>query len=185
MLEIKEIETERLSLRFVKNDDSDSLFEIFGDKETCLNDGGYLPFLEKNENFYNMISEMILNKKHYAITLKSSGKVIGLIHFEPIENNQFGYELGFSMNKNFRQKGYMKEALISTITKYFEQTKIEYFKASHIKGNSSSEKTLKSAGFVFKKVHSKALKHAEIGDVDLIEYEKSRNGNNEGCPHCS
>ena len=41
-------QTERLLLRSPSKEDKDDFFDIVSDRQTCLDDGGYEPYLKKD-----------------------------------------------------------------------------------------------------------------------------------------
>ncbi|MBQ0167778.1 MAG: GNAT family N-acetyltransferase [Treponema sp.] len=170
MLEINQIETERLILRYVTEEDGDALFGIFSDRETCLNDGGYLPLQAKDDSYIKLHTSIVQAQEHYALELKETHQVIGLIHFQKQDRAVPCYELGFVLNKDFRKRGYMTEALTATINAYFSQTDIALFIASHIPENADSEHLIKRLGFTFEGRIHKGLHHAELGALDLISH---------------
>lgn len=98
------IETERMIARDFNQNDINDLHEILGDDETMAQcEPAYS--LEKTCKFLN---EFCIEKKGaLAAVQKESGKVIGYILFNSVEEGL--YEIGWIFNKNYWRKGYAYE----------------------------------------------------------------------------
>lgn len=168
-----EIETERLLLRKLLPKDKNDLFEILSDEQTCLDDGGFHAFQAQDEAFYALFAQM-QGQRRYAIELKDTHKLIGLIHLQDEERAIPAYELGFVLNPKFRRKGYAFEAISGLIAAWFEQTDVQMFTASHFPHNEASKKLIQKLGFTYEGTERKAMKHAAYGPIDLVCYYKEK-----------
>lgn len=109
------LETERMILRDFTVDDLDDLFDIFGDAEV-------MRYTEppydraKTERFLN---DFCINRKPkgaFAAVLKESGKVIGYVLFNAVDEPEI-YEIGWIFNKSYWRKGYASE-ICSELLRY-------------------------------------------------------------------
>ena len=170
---MNEIKTSRLLLRGLQLKDAADIFEIVSDEETCLDDGGFHAYSQKNEEF-NCLMENFLKQRRFGIILKSENKLIGLINLQDEERAVLTYELGFVLNKKYRKQGYAYEALNALIADYFEKGEVQMFTACHFPYNKASEKLILKLGFVYEGIERKAMKHARDGIVDLKCYYKEK-----------
>ena len=107
------LETERLYLREISNDDSQLLHEIFSDAETMR----YYPkTLDKDETIA-WIEKVVKNYEKYgagmwACHLKSTDEFVGHIglHFHDNVDGQFEVEVGYLLLRQHWHKGYATEA---------------------------------------------------------------------------
>lgn len=164
-----EIETNRLLLRNLKQEDTDDLFEILSDEQTCLDDGGFHAFEQKDEAFLDLFSIM-LEQRRYVIVLKETHKMIGTIHLQTDDRAVDTFELGFVLNRRYRRKGYATEALSALIQTYFDKDLVEMFTITHFKNNEKCKQLVKKLGFVYEGISRKAINHVLFGPSDLVCY---------------
>src|SRR3970282_1102303 len=107
------LETERLYLRRVTKEDVNEIFKLRSDKETMK----YIPRpLVKTEEdamaHIAMIDEKIENNEgiNWAITLKNTPKLIGLIGHYRIKPEHFRAEIGYMLLPEYHGKGIIAEA---------------------------------------------------------------------------
>ncbi len=167
------IDTPRLKLRRFSMGDSNDIFEILSDRQTTLDDGGFLPFDSKSPAFYALMQQFTTHER-FSIVEKLSGKVIGMINLMPDDRAVRSLEIGFVINKDYRRRGYMYEAVSALLARYFETQGIEMFTVSHFTHNHASEGLIKKLGFTFEGISRKAMKHAELGVVDIMCYYLER-----------
>ena len=102
------IATERLTLRLLKDEDADDIFEIRGDGDTAGDAG--VPVMESIEEARNYIG----NNYEDSVAIVLGDEVIGLIESYSFWDPDLPFDstfLGYYMKKNHRGKGYMTEAL--------------------------------------------------------------------------
>ena len=108
MITHSRMESERILLRPFSLEDAEDLYEFTSDEETTR--FIYEPYKDLNRakrvlaNYY--LKEPI---GKYAIVLKESNKMIGVIEFRVHEETKSG-ELGYTLSRHFWGKGYMTEA---------------------------------------------------------------------------
>lgn len=167
---MKTIETSRLILRGFCESDKNDLFELLGDEQTCLDDGGYHAYSTIDDpGFSGDVQFLSKSNEHYVISLRERGKAIGFVHIMKANRGVKTAELGYVLNKSFRRNGYMKEALRAVIddlftgdTKMIVCTCYDY--------NTASAKTLESLGFTFEgRIHN-STNHPQKGLIDSLSY---------------
>lgn len=119
-----QLETERLILRELSNEDFDAWFEILSDEETMK----HYPKAFDSEKVHNWIQWNIENYNTFgfglwAVVLKETGQMIGDcgITMQRI-NGKIKPEIGYHINKNYQRKGYASEAAAKCKDFIFEKT---------------------------------------------------------------
>lgn len=112
-------ETERLIIRKLEESDSESLFEIYSDKE-AMKYRANKPFetLSEAEEMINQTStdyELGI-KFRFAIVKKETNELIGTILYFKEEINSEICTIGYSFGKNYWKQGYAFETLTSFVT---------------------------------------------------------------------
>lgn len=167
---MKTIETARLILRNFNESDLDDLFELLGDEQTCLDDGAYHAYPSKDDpGFLSDFLFLTKSGEHYAVTMRETDKTIGLVHIMSSDRGPDCAELGFVMNKNFRRRGYMKEAVQAVIGELFAGS-IQIIVCTCYEYNTASAKTLESLGFGFEGRIENSDDHPQRGLIDSFSY---------------
>ena len=143
------IETERLILRKFNDDDVSQVHVLFCDHETMRLVGMYPPF-KKFEETMERISRWSEDDRHLAITLKETGELLGYIAVNPDseEKREDTRELGFALISGYRNKGYMKEAVLAVLDE-LKKDNVVYVWACCFRENHASERLIRSMGFEF------------------------------------
>ena len=145
------IETPRLILREMCDDDFEKLYEIFSDAETMkyyphpFDEAKVRQWIEWNQQYYESYNMGLL-----VVTLKESSEVIGDcgVTMQNINGHSLP-EIGYHINKNFWYRGYAKEAAIACRDWAFENKNFD-FVCSYMKySNVASIATAKSIGMTF------------------------------------
>jgi ribosomal-protein-alanine N-acetyltransferase len=145
------LETERLLMRQFWVEDAADLFVMRSDPEVMR----YIPrplavtvhdaaaviqvvndFIEKDE------------KINWAITAKSTGKVIGMIGYVNMKPAHFRGEVGYSLSRDWHRKGIMREALARVLRYGFEHIDFHSVEAIIDAENIASGNLLLATGFV-------------------------------------
>ncbi len=112
----KAIRTERLLLRSFRASDYDDLFEFLSQLEDDEFEG-YPGIIRENGREH--LKYRLGSEEFYAMELTETGKVIGNIS---CRNRDFAArEVGFIVNRRYRQKGYAAEALSAVIAQAFRE----------------------------------------------------------------
>ena len=164
-----EIETPRLLLRKFQEYDKADMFELLSDEQWCLDDGGYHAFTEMDAEF-EFLFQRFLQQQRYAIVLKETGKVIGIINMMEAERSVKAYELGFGIHRQYQRQGYGYEAVSNVIRTWFAQTDTEMFIAGHFPYNTASKKLIEKLGFTYEGCEHNAVDHAVLGPTDVLNY---------------
>ena len=147
------IETERLIMRDLLEQDSDGIFELDSDKEvhTYL---GNNP-IKSIDDAKQIIDNIKLQYKNngigrWAVVEKQSGNFIGWSGFKLItdtinDKTQY-YDLGYRFIKKYWGKGYATETALASLEFGFEKLKQENIYAMADTQNSASNKILKKIG---------------------------------------
>lgn len=148
------LESARLKTRHLLHADQNRLFEIYSDKE-AMKFRGSAP-MEKINDAYRMVLEQkietnLVYKHRFGIIEKSDKNLIGTLLIKSFKNNPNIFEIGFSFDKLYWNKGYASET-VKLLISYFEKTKkVAELIAYCAKENLASAKVLEKNGF--KKSH--------------------------------
>lgn len=145
------LEDKSLLLREVKEEDAEDILELYSEKDISLYDKSpYINDLEDALRFISEIKSSYYHKKRidWAIIIKNSNKLVGLIAIHSINSMIYTAEVGYLMNKKYRNQGIITEALNMLITFLFENIDIHSLKATVHVENIASIKVCKKVGFV-------------------------------------
>jgi len=166
------IETERLLLRRITNDDVNEVFKLRSNPETMK----YIPrpLVKNNEDALEHIA--IIEEKietnvgiNWGITLKGSPKLLGIIGYYRMKPEHHRAEIGYILLPEFHGKGIIPEAVNRLITYGFDDLKLHSIEAVIDPENYASEKVLQKCGFV-KEAHLKESEFYEGRFLDSVIY---------------
>ena len=150
------LETDRLILRAWEITDLDDFFE-YASVEGVGEKAGWEHHKSKDKSL-EILKMFIEEKKVFAIVLKENQKVIGSIGIEELSeeldkdlDNLLGRELGYVLNKDYWNKGIMKEAVSKVVEYCFNTLKLNFLMASYFNHNIASKKVLENLNFKFYK----------------------------------
>jgi [ribosomal protein S5]-alanine N-acetyltransferase len=156
MLEInfhpfQNLETERLLLRQLDNNDVDEILALRGNPEIMK----YIPrTLAKSKEdaleHITMINEKIENNTgiNWGITIKGNPKIIGIIGHYRIQPENHRAEIGYMSFPEYNGKGIITEAIKVVVEYGFEQMNLHSIEAVIDPQNIASERVLQKNGFV-------------------------------------
>jgi ribosomal-protein-alanine N-acetyltransferase len=166
------LETERLFLRRVNNSDVKEILQLRSDPETIK----YIPRpLLKNtedalEHIANIDAKIATQEGiNWAITLKGSQKLIGIIGHYRISPENYRSEIGYMLLPQFRGKQIIPEAIKKVVKYGFEEMKLHSIEAIIDPANLASEKVLQKNGFK-KEAHLKENEFYEGRFLDTVIY---------------
>ena len=150
------LETDRLILCTWEITDLDDFFE-YASVEGVGEKAGWEHHKSKDKSL-EILKMFIEEKKVFAIVLKENQKVIGSIGIEELSeeldkdlDNLLGRELGYVLNKDYWNKGIMKEAISKVVDYCFNTLKLNFLMASYFNHNIASKKVLENLNFKFYK----------------------------------
>lgn len=166
------LETERLYLRRITKEDVNEIFALRSNKETMK----YIPrpLAKTKEDALGhiaIIEEKIENNEaiNWAITLKNSPRLIGIIGHYRIKPEHFRAEIGYMLLPEHHGKGIITEAIQETVKYGFEIMKLHTIEAIIDPENYASERVLQKSGFV-KEAHLKENEFYEGRFWDTVIY---------------
>lgn len=173
------IETERLVLRRITNNDVNEVFELRSNPETMK----YIPRpLAKTaedalEHIATIEEKIVLNEGiNWGITLKNNSKLLGIIGFYRMQPENYRAEIGYMLLPEFHAKGIITEALKRLIPYGFNDLKLHSIEAVIDPGNLASENVLQKCGFI-KEAHLKECQFYEGKFIDKVIYSLLNNYN--------
>ncbi|MCL1677041.1 GNAT family N-acetyltransferase [Elizabethkingia meningoseptica] len=144
------IETERLILRQLTQDDAADMFEYFSkDEVTIYYDLYTFKKIEEAEDLIRQFNNNFENKKgiRWAIQLKEGGKMIGTCGYHNWFPEHFKAEVGYELNPGYWRKHYMQEALEAILPYAFSEMQLHRIDAFTDPANEASEKILLKLDF--------------------------------------
>lgn len=145
------LETERLLLRRLDENDADEVLALRGNAEIMK----YIPrpLAKSKEDALEhiaMIEDKIVNNTgiNWGITIKGNPKIIGIIGHYRIKPENHRAEIGYMSFPETNGKGYMSEAIKAVLAYGFEQMELHSIEAIIDPANIASERVLQKNGFV-------------------------------------
>lgn len=147
-----ELRTERLLLRKLAMDDTDSIFFLRSD-ETVLKFIGREPAtsIEEAAAFIKRINDAVDASESvlWGITqIDKPETIIGTICYWRLQPENFRAEIGYLLHPDFWKKGIMKEAIQKVLEYGFKSMKLHSIEARISPGNIASAAVLEATGFV-------------------------------------
>ena len=145
------LETERLLLRRIDENDVEEVFALRGNPETMK----YIPrpIVKTKEDalaHIAMIEDKILNNIgiNWGITIKGNSKIIGIIGHYRISAENHRAEMGYMSLPETFGNGFISEAIKAVVAYGFEQMNLHSIEAIIDPENIASERVLQKNGFV-------------------------------------
>ena len=146
----KNLETKRLLLRRVSNDDVNEILELRGNPETMK----YIPrplATTKDEALAHikMINDKIEANEgiNWAITIKGNSKLIGVIGHYRIQPENHRCEIGYMILPQYNGQGIVTEAVKVVLEYGFDDLKMHSIEGIIDPNNIASERVLLKNGF--------------------------------------
>ncbi|HLF51788.1 GNAT family protein [Flavobacterium sp.] len=166
------LETERLLLRRVDNNDVNEIFTLRSNVETMK----YIPrplvkSIEDALEHIAMIDSKIEANEgiNWAITLKGNPKLIGIIGHYRIKPEHFRAEIGYMLLPEFQGKGIISEAIKKAVDYGFNVMGLHSIEAIIDPENTASAIVLEKNNFV-KEAHLKENEFYEGRFLDTVIY---------------
>lgn len=109
----------------------------------------------------------------FAIRLKETGSLIGIILYFPYEKDPDACEIGYGIGSSYWNKGYVTEAVQCFIHFLFKEKKVNKVYASFFVGNDASKRVMEKCGMVYDHFNEKELEYLDIWR-DLIYYSTTK-----------
>ncbi|GFN30810.1 N-acetyltransferase [Paenibacillus curdlanolyticus] len=151
LTDIPQLETQRLCLRRMTQEDAPALFAIFSDAQVTK-DMGITPFdrVAQAEEVIRFMNELFLRglAVRWAIVRKADDVVLGTCGFNGWELQRGARgEIGYDLGRPYWRAGYMTEALTAMISFGFERLGLHRIEAYTNLGAEPSMKLLEKLGF--------------------------------------
>ncbi|EJE4557645.1 GNAT family N-acetyltransferase [Vibrio parahaemolyticus] len=139
----------RVILRSIKTDDSDDLFEIYGDIQTM--EFASDPVFTSKDMIVQMLESVVRLEKsgeslEWAVIEQTTNKVIGTCGLHSFSDSGDSCEVGCLLNSSYWRQGYMSEAL-SLLFSHAKSLGIEKLYADIDEGNFRSQALFNKLGF--------------------------------------
>ncbi len=136
-------------LRSIQTNDSDDLFEIYGDIQTM--EFASDPVFTSKDMIVQMLESVVRLEKsgeslEWAIMVQATNKVIGTCGLHSFSDNGDSCEVGCLLNSSYWRQGYMSEAL-SLLFYHAKSLGIERLYADIDEGNFRSQALFNKLGF--------------------------------------
>ncbi len=143
------VESKRLILRKITETDKMDLFDLLINSR--IQRRMVWNHLNNMEDITQYIKEILSSYENnepscFAIELKESGKLVGIIEFINFKEEFMCLEVHYMLLPKHHNKGLMTEALIKIISFIFKETSINRMEAFCLKSNHASGKVLEKAG---------------------------------------
>lgn len=165
----KTIETERLILRPVTENDAEAIFEYSKSRDVGAN-AGWKPHADIEET-REVMKAIFLDKENvFGIELKETGMLIGSIGLirDSKRENEKARMLGYAIGTTLWGKGYTTEAAQALVRFGFEELVLEIISAYCYPFNEKSKRVIEKCGFHYEG----KLSRAEIRyDGAVIDHE--------------
>ena len=169
-----ELETERLFLRKLNNDDAAAVLKMRGNAET-------MKFIPRplHQNIDDALAHIkIINDKiddntgiNWAISYKNTTDFIGLLGLYKIHETNFRAEIGYMILPKYNNHGIVAEAVKAVVDYGFDVMNLHSIEGVIDPGNFASEKVLIKNGFV-KEAHLIENEFAEGKFWDTVIYSQ-------------
>ena len=168
------IETQRLLIRPFKFSDDKDLYEMCSDPLTAYN-AGWTPHANLKVT-RNVIVGYTYTDETMAIILKENRKLIGTISLYKtnIRKNINCRELGFCLNKIYRNLGYMTEAVEAILDYGFNELYLDLIMVCHHEKNNASKAIINKFPFLYEGTLRMYRKLCDDTIVDGVMYSMKK-----------
>ena len=166
--------TDRLVIRPFKFNDDEDLYEMCSDPLTAYN-AGWSPHRSLRDT-RNVLMGYVYGDETLAITLKDSNKVIGTISLykNHIRKQINCRELGFCLNKTYRNLGYMSEAVEAILQYGFSELQLDLIMICHHEKNYASKAVITKFPFQYEGTIRMYRKLCDGTIVDGVMYSMTK-----------
>lgn len=169
---LKVLETERLILKkwTLSDEDIDGLYDFAKNPNVGPN-AGWKPHASREES-REIIENVFLPYRVWAIREKATGKIVGNIGLEPDRRREdvHSVELGYSLAEECWGKGYMTEASKAVIDFAFRDLGVVVVGICTGPDNKRSQRVIEKCGFVYEGRQRKGYHIFDGTDRDNLVY---------------
>ena len=158
------LETERLVIDRLKEEDREDYFQNISHDRKVL-ETFICRYAESLETFD--FSQYLSNDGIYAVRLKDSGRLIGIITYFDEENGSC--EIGYGIGSRHWNKGYATEAVKRFLDYCFAEKGLTSIRASYFTGNEASRRVMEKCGMTYLRFSEKELTYLGT-ERDLTYY---------------
>ncbi len=147
---MKTLETERLILRPIIENDAEAIYEYSQNKNVGIN-AGWKPH-DSIEETHEIMPIVFLNQEYvFGMVLKETGKLFGTIGIipDPKRQNDKTRMLGYAIGEDYWGKGFTTEAVHAILRFGFEELKLDLISAYCYPFNERSKRVLEKCGFQY------------------------------------
>lgn len=167
------LETERLILRRINENDYMDMFYNWASREEC---NEFLPWppATDSEAYKTRVLVWIENYENplyfqWVIESKATREVIGIINLHNVDEACQSAETSYILSPGYWGNGIMTEALKCVLEFAFEDLKLNHVQADVFDGNTASEKVLKKCGMQLEGIEKE--KYCKDGKYfDSVQY---------------
>ncbi|MET4559000.1 ribosomal-protein-alanine N-acetyltransferase [Lysinibacillus parviboronicapiens] len=144
------LETQRLVLREIKQEDAQGIFNCFSNRDVTRYYGqDTLESVEQAAKFVEFFSNLYTEKRgiRWGIEIKGSSGIIGTIGFNAWLPKHKRAEIGYEIHPDYWRNGYTTEAVTSVLSYGFEELDLTRIGAVVFIENEASNKLLTKIGF--------------------------------------
>jgi len=167
----EQIETERLILRRPRIDDAPAIFENYAQDAEVTRYMTWRPNKDLEETYHHIEQTIKLwdegKAYSYAITLKGSGSVIGMIALHP---DVYKVAIGYVLARPHWGKGYISEAVRVLVDWLLKQPNIYRVFATCDVENSASARVMEKAGMTREGILRRYAMHPNISSEPRDSY---------------
>lgn len=144
------LKSERLVLRELNLNDVKAIFELRSSKEINKLISRETPKnIEDAKEFIEVCHQEFKNENRVFWAIEFENKIIGTIVYHKISIQDNYAEIGYELNPNYQQKGFMSEALKAVLNFGFQKMNLKTIEAFTHKNNIASITLLKKHHFKY------------------------------------
>ena len=160
------VETKRMIIRPITINDAMDLYQIASDER--VNRYLLYPLHKSVDETKSIIEKVFLNRmahgipSAYVLVDKNTNKMIGTCDFVQIRYNDIA-EIGYSLNYDYWNQGFMSEALKKVIEVGFDYVGLRRIEIVHSVTNIASQRVIEKSGFIYEGTYRKMLPDKTTG----------------------
>lgn len=162
------METKRLIIDRIRESDKEDYFLNISHDRKVL-ETFICRYAETVEDFD--IEPYLTNETLFAIRLKETGKLIGIILY--FDEKDSTCEIGYDIGSDYWNNGYVTEAVQRFLNYLFDEKGFETVCASFFTGNDASRRVMEKCGMTYSRFSEKELSYLGV-ERDLTYYSISR-----------